>query len=575
MSEGRALGRLGTLAAGPVGLAVVVALVLGTLEVWRNLGGGYTAGWGDHFVLSPEGLSWAIPGAFAGDWFMEAAPQPHWFFDVVTFAGQSLGLLSTSYVLFWAVGLLAFGGATALLAFRLTPGNPWATAVGFSLLVSVTPWMVGGTGSPIIAQALPAVTSASLVYLTVAALLTERRTLAIVTAPLVAVVHVQQGSVVAIILAVALVADAIRRRRIDWRFAVALALTVVLVVFGLLLRPVASNLGDFVEICDTVIQYHCAAHLWTWPERFSAIGLILLGASTWFLVPRSSHGIWLCTVGLATTGYALGFAVDVLHVPVLGPLAQGVNVYRLGAVVLPFAVWGVLVPILRPTLDRTAAVRLGVWAVGLWCFLQSPGGFAPGVNSWLFMAGIVAVVAYAIVAANRRLRPRRFVTGVSAVLLGALFLFGSAVTGGLTARLPEWQFIKDPALVQWGIDVREEVPVGSTIIASPRAEWVKLVSQRAVVVDCKDIPYGGEPWDEWKRRVADFGGLDQCVAPGPLRYNELSGRELVALADRYDGDFIAIDTTIEGTADELQRLGWSEVVDVVGHAGLAIFAREG
>jgi hypothetical protein len=575
VSDGRALGRLRTLGAGPIGLAAVVALVLGTLEVWRNIGGGYTAGWGDQFVLSPEGLSWAIPGAFAGDWFMEAAPQPHWFFDVVTFGGQSLGLLSTSYVLFWAVGLLAFGGATALLAVRFSPGNPWATAIGFTLLVSVTPWMVGGTGSPIISQALPAVTSASLVYLTIAALLTERRRLAIVTAPLVAVVHVQQGSVVAIILAVVLVADAVRRRRIDWRFAVALGLTVALVAFGLLLRPVASNLADFVEICDTVIPYHCAAHLWTWPERFSAIGLILLGASTWFLVPRSARLIWLCTIGLATTGYALGFAADLLHLPVLGPLAQGVNVYRLGAVVLPFAVWGALVPILRPALDRAAPVRFGVWAVGLWCFLQSPGGFAPGANGWLFIGAIVAVVAYAIVAANRRLRPRRFVIGLAAVLLGALFLFGSAVTGGLTARLPAWQFIADPGLVQWGVEVRDEVPVGSTIIASPRAEWVKLVSQRAVVVDCKDIPYGGAAWDEWKRRIADFGGLEQCVAPGPLRYNELSGRELVALADEYDGDFIAIDATIEDTADELERLGWTRVVDLVGNAGLAIYAREG
>lgn len=572
-SRRRVVSTAWSVISGRLGLAVAVAALLGLLEVWATRGDGYTAGWGDHFVLSPEGLSWAIPGAFENDWFMGAAPQPHWFFDVMTFVGQSLGLLSTTYALFWGVGLLAFGAATSLLAFRFVPGVPWLVAIGFTLLASVTPWMIGGTGSPIIAQALPAVTSANLVYLAIAALITEVRWVAILAAPLVAVVHVQQGAVIAIILLVSLVVDSVANRKVDWRVVSALLLTIALVALGLTLRPVASNLQDFVEICDKVIPYHCAAHSWSGAEISATIGLILLSAATYFLVPRHSRLLWFSTVGLATTGYALGFVADWMHLPVLGPLAQGVNVYRLGAVVLPFAIWGAFLPILRPDLNRTAWVRFTLWAAGLWCFLQSPNGFPEYIHSPVFALCVLAIAAYAVGSAHQHQRSRPFVVGVASLLMGSLFLFLSAGTGGVSIRPPQFQFIKDPALVQWGVDVREQVPVGSTIIASPRAEWVKLVSQRAVVVDCKDIPYGGEPWREWKQRIEDFGGIDQCVAPGPLLFNELSGRELIELADRYDSDFIAVDAALTDSVDELERLGWQQVVDTVGHAGLPIYTR--
>jgi hypothetical protein len=258
---------------------------------------------------------------------------------------------------------------------------------------------------------------------------------------------------------------------------------------------------------------------------------------------------------------------------VLGSLAQGVNVYRLGAVVLPFAVWGAFVPILRSDLNRTAWVRYGLWAVGLWCFLQSPNGFPEYVASPVFAMCVLAVAAYAVLNTYRHRRPRPFVVGTTSFALGALFLFLSAGTGGIAIRPPQFQFVKDPALVQWGIDVREEVPTGSTIIASPRAEWVKLVTQRAVVVDCKNIPYGGEPWREWNRRIEDLGGFNQCVAPGPLLFNELSARQMVRLADEYDSDFIALDAVLTDTTDELERLGWRKVVDPVGNSGLPVYAR--
>jgi hypothetical protein len=560
---------------GPLGIAAVSAAILGTLEVWTTQSNGYLAGWGDHFVLSPEGLSWAIPGAFENDWFMESAPQPHWFFDTVTYLGQTLGVLSSAYAAFWAVGLLAFGLATALMATRVAPRAAWPVAIGFTMLTSQTPWMIGGTGSLVIPQALPAVTSASLVYLALAALVTGRRRIAAVVAVLVAVVHVQQGAVVVIVLIAFTVTDIVRTRRLDRRLAVAIVAAVGVVAFGLTLRPVASNLGDFVEICDTVIPYHCAAHLWTTGETTSTVGLVLLAALSALVLTRRARVGWLVTVGLSILGYGLGFAADALSVPVLGHLAQGVNVYRLGTVLLPFAIWGALVPFLRPDVTRAAAVRLVVWAVAFGLLLTSPFWFLGGANSNpLFLAVVVlaAVVAALVSRFGTRLT-RPFVVGLAVFLVGALFVFVAAGTGAIKIKPADFRFQKEPALIQWGDAVRAAVPSGDIIVTSPRNDWMKLFTQRAVVADCKDVPYGGQPWIEWQERIDDLGGVGQCVAPGPLLFNDLTADQVIAAADKYGSDFIAPDPSATGLIAGLEADGWRAVVQPVGVYGTFVYER--
>lgn len=555
------------------GLIGLLAALLGTLEIWSNIGNGYTAGWGDHFVLSPEGISWAHPGAFANDWFMEAAPQPHWFFDFITFAGESLGILSFVYALYWACGLLAFATATTMLAFRFAPSAPWSVGIGVTLFAGMSSWMVGGTGSPVIAIALPAVLSGNLIYLLIACFLTQRRVLAMVIAPLVAVVHVQQGSIAAVLLIGALVAYLITERRIDWRLAGALGLTGAAVAFGLILRPVASNLKDFVKICDQIIPYHCAAHLWGWQDLLSAVGLIVLCVLTFVLVPPKQHPLWLATVGLSALGYTLGFVADALRIPFFGELAQGVNVYRLGAVLLPFALWGAFAPFVGRMSRRTSIPILLVWLFGFGSLILGIG-WSGNLKFRIVLFGLVAVgvVAWTMVQRHSGRHTHANIVSVSALAFGVLLVLVNALNGGMSVRTPQFAFIQDPNLRAWGEQVRQAVPTGEIIIASPRTEWVKLVTQRAVVVDCKDVPYGGEAWTEWNERLDDLGGWEQCV--GPLLYDAMSARELIEAADKYGSDFISISAGVppEVPAD-LEEFGWSPVVSQVGTSGTTIYRR--
>lgn len=561
-----------------IGVALLLAAILGVLEMFGAIGDGYFAGWGDHFVLSPEGLSWAHPGAFLNDWFMEAAPQPHWFFDAMTYAGESLGVLSLFYAVFWALGLVAFGAATALLAYRFVPAAPIAAALGVTLITAVTPWMIGGTGSPVIAQALPAVLSAQLIYLLIAGLLTERRLLVVLLAPAIAIVHVQQGSIAIVLLVAMLVVEGVRLRKLDWALVLALVLTGAFVVFGLTIRPIASNLQDFVAICDQIIVYHCAAHMWSNAEHYSTIGLIVLTCLSAFVVPRSSRWIWFTTVGLATLGYAGGYAADALRIPLLDTLAQGVNVYRLGALLLPFAMWGAVAPLLVRLRGWLAVLLIAVCGAAWFGFLMAPGWPTPSRRWLVLMVAALVVPAFVLLLWTRRSRgsdlaTRSRATRVSALSAGLLVVMVTAVLGGLTVRVPNFAFIQDANLRAWGEQVRDAVPEGSVLVASPRSEWVKLVTQRAVIADCKDIPYGGPAWQEWHRRIAVLGGYEQCVAPGPLLYDQLPARALVDVADQFRSDFIVVNPAAEPTAEALEELGWTRVVTIVGGSGGELLQR--
>ncbi len=554
-------------------LPLVLAALMGILGVWSTAGGGYVAGTGDHFVLSPEGLSWVHPDAFKNDWFMQAAPQPHWFFDLITMMGESLGALSAVYALLWMAGLLAAGAATSLLAHRFVPGAPWAMGIAVTLVMAVMPWMMGGTGSPLIAMALPAVQSANLIYLVLAAMLCERRLIVIVVAPLIAILHVQQGSIVLVLLVAMLISTAIRERRLDRAMSVALVLTGAFVAFGLIIRPVASNLQDFVQICDKIIPYHCAAHLWTGKEIASSIGMIVLCALSVFLVPAAKRWLWLTTVGLALLGYSGGFLVDLLRIPLLGTLAQGVNVYRLAAVLLPFAIWGAFAPLLTRARGWRLLIIGGIWGVAWIAVLYTPYLPAPS-RTRAILLGLALLVPFAwyLVARHRRQvddADLRLVT----ISSGLLVVLLSAVNGGMVLRAPNFTFIGSTELQEWGKEVRDVVPSGDVIVASPRDEWVKLVTQRAVVVDCKDVPYGGAPWREWQKRIEDLGGFQQCVAPGPLLYNTLSADQLIGIADTYSSDFILVNPGVPHTMDDLEAKGWTHVVSPVGSTGADLMRR--
>ncbi len=532
--------------------AVLSAALLGLLLHLRY---GYSAGTGDHLVLSALGLHWANPDDFAGDWVIENAPQPHWLFDVVTWVGASTGTLDAVYFGYWALGLLVFGAATAILARAWTPRHTWQATAAVTVIGALTPWWLLGTGSPMLAIALPGVLSGFLLYLAVAALITARHWLAAVVSIATALVHVQQGAVISVLLLATVAVLAVRDRRAHWPLIGAAVATTAIVAANLVARPVAGNTEDFAKVCRDLIPYHCEATSWS-PQLmwggFALVGLALLSVLHF---GRGNRGLWAVLVLLPAVGLTAGVLFDRFDVPTYGVLAQGLNVYRLDVVLLPLAVWGALTPVfaLRAAWQRLLLLplvgALAYFAMGVketepaYPFASDHGGPWILVAAGALLIGCLTVIPRVLVVAG-------IITG----------LIGSAVTAGALTWAPlDTRFIPDPELRAWGRAVEAVVPPNNQILIPPLALDIRLATNRGVVVDCKNGAYGGQATKDYEARLEALGGVDQCNRLDPAGYNSLTAQQLTTIAKKYNANYLVLEPAQAWQESRYLDEGWTVV----------------
>ncbi len=543
-------------------IALLSAMLLGVLSNWTvQFAYGYSSGLNDHSVLSLHGLQMADPTKFVNDWFMNSAPQPHWLFDVVTYIGVITNSLSVAYFIYWVVGLVVFGYATVILARRWTPEYTAAATLSVTVIIALVPWNAVGTGSSMIAQALPTVLAGHLVYLSIALLLTERYRALPFVAGAVALVHVQQGAVIGIMMAATAVLRFITDKRVNWSLVLATGAAAAGTALGLSLRPVAANLSDFVTVCNTIIPYHCAAQTWGIRGLVAFAGIIGLSFLTFFLVDKSNRANWIGSLALAAFGLLAGMTVNALSVPILGELAQAVNVYRLGVVVLPFAVWGIVTPAIRAIRGDSSLMIVGAGAalVGAYFLLD---GWPIGNR---FIRGTVLAVVIAIPLVVMWLKSARKNSGplwwpVSAT--AATFAIAAVIAGSIVIRPLNIDYVPVSGLKEWGSQVAEVIPVGGIMLAPPGSHPIRQVTGRAVIADCKNVPYGGDSWNEWRARIADLGGYKQCLDPRLETFSKFSAVTLDRLADKYGADYIVLSKShLARVSDGLTEYGWKVVVE--------------
>ena len=549
---------------------------------------GFLVGYGDHIVLAPYGIHAADPAAYAGDWFTREAPQPHWLFDLVVWAGRSVGQLPLALLIYYLLALAAFGAATALLAVRwCRPGWVAVSAAGaVGLLSSYQAIYLAGTNTLNSPLALPNVLGGNLAYLFLAAVLARRRWAPVVL-PFVAAAHIQMG--VLVLLAGALVwgYDAWRARA---RFGIVrggllraalwwLAGAAV-VLFGMRLRAVASNPAAFVEICNRFIPFHCAAATWGRWQVWSTIGAAVLALGVALRLAGRDRVRWLLAIGLPAAALVVAMYLDRRGVPVLGRLMQAYNAYRVGNLVFPFAVWGVLAPLLP--FSTGAARGAAAWRVGSGLlsvlvaapatvvFYTSPGTktrfaeefqFARPAGPALAALLVLGLAAWVGRTVGDRWRPGvgRVAAGVTiaGVAVGGL---GIVRAGGYTGALPEpLQWPASSAEAIWGADAQAVIPSDVQVLISPNRPNFKLAMERGVVVDCKDLPYGGAPYREWTRRLDALGGTKQCESGSTATYDALDAATLDRAAREFGARAIVVTRPRDGAtaqAKGLEALGY-------------------
>ncbi|MGQ7310497.1 DUF6798 domain-containing protein [Microbacterium arabinogalactanolyticum] len=549
---------------GPVLAALQGFLVNSGVAGWGALEQpGYTVGTADHYVLDPGGLRAADPTRFGNDFFLSSSPEPHWFFDYVTALGASTNL-SVVFFLYWCVGLAFFGFGAAMLARRWAPRMPWIVGLAFTVLMFLAPWFVAGTGSPMIASPIPAVVGGYAAFFTVAALVSGHPRVAAVMATVTSILHVQQGLVVALVLGVTFVALWVRDKRMPVWVLIGTLGAAAGTAYGMIHSGFGASIADFVQVCDEMIPYHCSAHLWAPNTMVAAIALIVLSAFSIRLAAPQDRLIWATSIGLIGFGLLSGMLADYLRIPALGALAQGSNIYRLGAIVIFFAVWGLLSFVIRPARTRWDAVFAVAWLIVSVTYLRSGGWQFYGADQKriyvillpLLFAGALAPWLLSVL---RRREPVRIPAPAGVIAVAGALVVAAIFGGFIVPRPLNAAYIPDPAKREWGAAVEALVPPGEVLLHSPNAPYIRLATKRADIADCKSVPYGGKPYAEWKKRIDDLGGwATQCRNGFPTApFNDLSAADLDRVAQRYDIHYMVLEQGQLDVLPGLEELGWS------------------
>ena len=514
-----------------VGYAVLATATTALAILLRS---GYSFGLYDQTVYSLRGIALADPSAYASDWFARSVPQPHWLFDAITFLGARFGILPAVYLVYWLAGIAVFGLASVWLIDRFVPGRR-ALSLALGPLVAIGPAAVLGSTTPLLWFANPHMLGGCLACLALAGVLAGHWRAAALAALAAGAVHVQNGANLAPVLLLAAVlstGEPRSRRAVLAGTAAGLAVGAPLVAAW---RGLETGGDDWLTTCRDIIPYHCYAPAWSW--TYLASGLTVLGFAVLLAWWGRHH--WRTTlpaVALPAVGLLVGVVGERYQLGVVGRLAAQYNVHRLATLVEPLAAVALLCLAARLTAPGrrkpAAAGLVGLGAFAAWIFVfdgvghgrVSPGGAAAAVLTAVLLAFVLVHPDGRIL---RETTPGRFRRPVMAAIAVTATL---AVTGAPAGAFGHVGYDRSLDRVETGLTLRRLVPEQAVLAAPPELFWVRALSQRSVIADCKAVPYGGALWLEYMSRVRALGGPCNNEESG---FRRLSPADIEALQRTY------------------------------------------
>ncbi|HEV3365801.1 MAG TPA: DUF6798 domain-containing protein, partial [Acidimicrobiia bacterium] len=209
-------------------------------------------------------------------------------------------------------------------------------------------------------------------------------------------------------------------------------------------------------------------------------------------------------------------------------LAAQLNVHRLATIVEPFAAFALLCLVAGaaagPKHRRIRFAALGVIAIGIWSTMAQSAVTGPrAVAAAVVVALTAGLLAWFVPRHATHHRPRAV-----ALLVG---LATVTVAAGAAGYLGQVGYDRSLPTVRTALAVKAVVPDTAIIAAPPDLYWLRAISERSVVVECKAVPYGGPLWDEYMARMQDLGG--NCVDGRALGWPKLSAEAVESLRARY------------------------------------------
>jgi hypothetical protein len=252
-------------------------------------------------------------------------------------------------------------------------------------------------------------------------------------------------------------------------------------------------------------------------------------------------------------------------------------VYRLAALVVPFAAWA-LVGVAADRLPLWGRLVMSVpivWGASRFLreYLLSTGTLERTSGAWPVIIGLsgaaLAIVTPRAAPALVRRFPNLETTdgrrryqllghGVTVVFLIAI------TTASFALARPGWTStlsIDEPPepLAHFAKAAGKRLPPGTRMIVPASFEGWRLWSRQPVIADCKGLPYGGKPYHEWLERIVDLyvdaRGIG-CADHWPL----LTLNDIERISSKYDAP-VALFITGDPKLEAARRAGWHEVYD--------------
>lgn len=464
---------------------------------------GYSFGYGEQMLLSVKGISWADPNAFVGDWFNEHAPQPHIVFDAITYFGEKINFLAGVYLLYFIASCSIFALATAFLAEYWLPSRLRYLQHLVNVLCVVGPVFLLGTFLTIHFQAVPNMAGGCLVYLAVASLITRRENIAAIAMLLAALMHLQHGIGVASIAILFTVLGLIEKRKLILATsAISLGISFAMAFYRDLLSGSSEIAHEAAEIGSTG---HLNVETWTTPSIVGGLFVLTLAILNFSL--RGSHDKRIkLTLGIAIIAFGpiVGIISDLNNIEPFQSLARSFFIYRYSMVLAPFACW-YLIRNLVNTGNQSVFRALSSFAVliaGYIGFFSVTYSNFPRLKSTWVLVGIIAL-AVSIRATCKKPDARIHLGFVSVGYLTAVSIILGFIQ--FDSRWPQIDFSSTDNAVTISRSMGMALTSSDVLASDPSIPWIRPLSRRAIVADCKGVPYGGAPWNEYTRRLRALG----------------------------------------------------------------------
>ena len=516
----------------------------------------YDAGTGDHLVLSPAGLLRAKPSLYQNDYFVRNAKMPHWAFEIFTDIGSRLGVLGPTYFTYWIVGIVFCAYGHLIIARHVSHRLSYALAVMMLTTQLVGTRVMFGTSAVILNQALPHALAASMGFVVIASMLSNKRRVTFVFLPILPLIHIQIGTIVVGIVLVLSIIERITGRVIQRKYLVSSLLAISSICFGLLYRPIAGNIQDFSRLCRDLAPHHCYASSWSSSIMVGCFLILAIATVGFLFVDKSIFTLWqrFCIYVLPSLALGLTLWLDRNDLGWFANFVRGNNVYRVAVVLLPWVYW---VPVLVACSAGRKAWRFCGVLISLFLLfklmsLSSHGNYFESRPKFLFI--LVIVIALTLIAdRSQRLQRQEIIFLLSFCIVSVPLLVGFNY-GQYHFVRPNLTFQPDRNLIDFGTALSQDVTQGQIVVGDPTLSWIRMASGIAYGVDCKFRPIGGgPPLYEYYNRINPLGGYDQACNFGS--FSTVSVDDLVKYYEASSADLLLISPD-DARVNELTASGW-------------------